>query len=101
MESQVSVEWKDTELPLALRHVKKYLEPFQDFVTERSPSLDVIVPTYRCDLTILTRICTLPVANDATYFIIIVDDPSKACEVQEVLEGELGLPRVRVRGNQV
>lgn len=47
---------------------------------------------------ILRGICSLPVANHATIFHIIVDNPKGAAMVEAELEL---MPRVRVRSNPV
>ena len=58
-------------------------------VQPRSPSLDIVVPTYRCDLDILRGICSLEVVNKATTIIMVVDRPECAQEVQQALETHL------------
>ena len=96
--SQAHVKWKGDLLSRAVDRVSQYLARYQEQLTVPSPSLDVVIPTYRCDLAILRGICTLPVANKATTFIVIVDRPEETPRVQEELER---LPRVQVRGNEV
>lgn len=98
------IGWRDGFLDEAVDRVEKYLAarmPSSSLAHHRyrvPPTLDVVVPTYRCDLSILRAICTLPVVNDATTFHVIVDRPEELGRVREALEV---LPRVRVRGNPV
>jgi hypothetical protein len=91
---QAHIRWQDGLLSEGVQRLEAH---FRGSTRPRAPSLDVVVPTYRCDLDVLRAICRLRVANQATTFILIVDNPPRAEAVMQ-LEA---LPRVRVRVNLV
>jgi glycosyltransferase involved in cell wall biosynthesis len=67
--------------------------------------MDVIIPTFRCDITIIEQIINLPsTENVSTMFIIIVDNPEapnrKELQNLEVKYSSGKVPKVRVRFNK-
>ena len=74
---KVGLEWRDEILTNALLTLSMWLERAElEGVPTRYECFDVVVPTYRCDVTTLTRITELSCNyNVSLVFIIVVDRP--------------------------
>ncbi len=96
--SKVHIDWKNDLLTKAVSQVSDFMHMNSVPLTKGNPSLDVVIPTYRCNLDILRGICTLNAPNRSTFFLVCVDKPEMADVVKKNLEK---LPFVRVRSNKV
>ena len=65
---------------------------------DRRVVMDVVVPTYRCDLAKLTKIVSLASVRTVTTFILVVDHPDpNSIPVQALVAHFATVPRTRAR----
>lgn len=74
-----SVVWKGRVLTDAIARVERHLEDVIGVKATRGavvPCIDVVVPTYRCDVDMLRALATLECARAASvHTLIVVDKP--------------------------
>lgn len=98
------VRWQDDALRLGRQRISHHLAELalaagRPAVAPAWLTLDVVVPTFRCDLQALDQIARLAVPHRcATQIIIIVDSPDPAAR-SRVMSLD-ALPHVRVRCNE-
>ncbi|GAQ83776.1 hypothetical protein KFL_001610170 [Klebsormidium nitens] len=99
------LNWKNKELHEGVKLLDGYLD--RKCGSEKASAahlllLDVVVPTFRCDVSLLNGIRSLRIPEGvATTFIFIIDDPAKKEQIERIKEWEsaarpLGSVRVRV-----
>ena len=83
-----AIHWKDKLLTTSINRLRSYLGPTHD--RSLVHCLDVVVPSFRCDLSILKTIAELKVTNceASVHVLIVVDNPVSphVREVQPVLQ---------------
>ncbi|CAM9327633.1 unnamed protein product, partial [Discosporangium mesarthrocarpum] len=85
--------WKDEQLPAGVEAVSRWLEGrlSGSFVLpRRRVVLDVVVPSFRVDVNVLLKICTLDVPSEMRCtFIVIFDNPDILDDDNEASKAEL------------
>ena len=79
-----TLAWQGELLKRAIEHLAKSLPDH----AARIPCIDVVIPTYRCDLSILSQLAALRLERDASlHTLIVVDNPNSSMlgAVQELV----------------
>jgi hypothetical protein len=73
-EKAATVIWRDKLLAEAIESVARWLAE-RGIRCRRAPCIDLVVPTYRCDASALSAICSLDSAAASVHVLVIVDRP--------------------------
>jgi glycosyltransferase involved in cell wall biosynthesis len=97
-----SADWTQSVLTNAVQKVHDWLELNCSSPPKQLLTVDVIIPSYRCDMVYLDRLLTIPVpTNCSTMFIVIVDDPNRKTEIADLLKKYEHDWHYRIRVNSV
>jgi hypothetical protein len=78
--------WRDTLLTHGIDSVSRWLADRHGIRGGRVRCFDVVVPTYRCDLPALARICALKATSSAAVHVLIIVDKPDTPNLQSLYE---------------